>query len=689
MEPAMNALQNATSPYLLAHKDNPVAWRAWNNDVLAEAEAAGKPILLSIGYVACHWCHVMNRESFSNAETAQKINENFIPVIVDRVQRPDLDQMYQAAGNLMGFNGGWPLTIFLTPKGHPFFVGGYLPDVEKLGQPAFARVLDDVIALYRDKREDVETSANGVFQQMQMLLDRNMAGPAEAIQLDIAALRIGQRYDIFLGGQLSYLGNGGMKFPQTIFLDIMWRAYMRSGIQQFLQMVTTTIDAVVLGGLFDHIGGGFFRYTVDERWLTPHFEKMLADNALMVEFLTGIWQFNRNGLCRQRLEETVGWILRDLTMDNGFAAGLEAESEGEEGKYYLWTEAEIDAALSGTFAQRFKSVYGVTRDGNHTGGRNILRRMGHPQPQLTEADEALLVKQRGMLLAARDKRARPARDETLLADWNGLAIAALAQAGAALDRADWVKAAITAFDQVVKALGEGDRLHHSANGGVRGAPGFADDYAHMARAALFLWEVTGEKRFLDAAKGWVATLNHHFWNNEKGGYCTTADDAQTLIVRARVLYDQAVPSANGIMTWVLTRLGQITGDGAYGQRARGQLEAFADEYNRAWASCASYLNSLETFVSGFQVVVVGPRNNPRTQELIKVVWGKVLPNRLLYVVDSGEGLPTGHPAFGKGMVNGAPTAYLCSRADCSAPITSAVTLSQVLTLPPRAPVGSA
>ncbi|MES2255959.1 MAG: thioredoxin domain-containing protein [Pseudomonadota bacterium] len=685
----MNALQNATSPYLLVHKDNPVEWRVWSNEVLAESEASGKPILLSIGYAACHWCHVMNRESFSNAETAKLINDNFIPVIVDRVQRPDIDQMYQAAGNLMGFNGGWPLTIFLNAKGHPFFVAGYLPDTEKLGQPAFTRVLDDVIGLYRDKREEVDTGAQNVFQQMQSLLDRNMRGQAEGIQLDIAALRIGQRYDIFLGGQLSYISNGGMKFPQTIFLDIMWRAHMRSGIQQFLQMVTTTIDAVVLGGLYDHVGGGFFRYTQDERWLVPHFEKMLADNALLVEFLTGIWQFNRNGLCRQRIEETVSWMLRDLTMANGFAAGFEAESEGEEGKYYLWSEPEIDAALSGTFAQRFKAVYGVTRDGNHMAGRNILRRMGHPQPQLTEADEALLVKQRGLLLAARDKRVKPARDETLLADWNGLAISALAQAGAALDRADWVKAAITAFDQAVKALGDGDRLYHSANGGVRGAPGFADDYTHMARAALYLWEVTGEKRFLDSAKAWVATLNDHFWNMEKGGYCTTADDADTLIVRARVLYDQAVPSANGTMAWVLTRLGQVTGEGAYGQRARDQLEAFADEYGRAWASCASYLNSLETFVSGFQVVVVGPRSNPRTQELMKVVWGKVLPNRLLYVVESGEALPTGHPAFGKGMVNGAPTAYLCSRADCSIPITSAVTLSQVLTLPPRAPVGTA
>ncbi len=684
----MTAFDNATSSFLLAHKDNPVQWRLWSSDLFAEAEATGKPILLSIGYAACHWCHVMNRESFSNPDIAKLINDNFIPVILDRVQRPDIDQMYQAASNLMGHQGGWPLNIFLTPQGRPFFVGGYLPDIEKLGQPAFSRVLMDMTDLYRDKRDEVEKNAQNVFGQLSNLLDRDMRGPADGIQLDIAALRMGQRYDIFLGGQLAFLGNGAMKFPQAIFLDILWRAYLRSGIQQFLQMVTTTIDAVVLGGLYDHIGGGFFRYTVDERWLTPHFEKMLADNALLVEFMTNIWQFNRNALCRQRLEETVNWILRDLTIPDGFAAGFEAESEGEEGKFYLWSEPEIDAALSGTFAQRFKTVYGVTRDGNHM-GRNILRRMGHPQPQLSEADEALLIKQRGMLLAAREKRVHPARDETLLADWNGIAISALAQAGAALDRADWVQAAITAFDSVVRALGEGDRLFHSANGGVRGAPGFADDYTHMARAALYLWEVTGEARFLDAAKRWVDTLNNHFWNNEKGGYCTTADDSETLIVRARVLYDQAVPSANGTMTWVLTRLGMITGVGAYGQRARQQLDAFADEYGRAWASCASYVNGLETFVSGLQIVVVGSRNNPRTQELMRAVWGKALPNRLLYVIDSTEALPSGHPAFGKGMINGAPTAYVCQRDTCSAPITSAVTLSQVLTLPPRAPVGSA
>ncbi len=280
----------------------------------------------------------------------------------------------------------------------------------------------------------------------------------------------------------------------------------------------------------------------------PHFEKMLSDNALVIEFLTSVWQFNRNGLSRQRIEESVAWLLRDLKMDGAFAAGLEAESEGEEGKYYLWTEAEVDAALSGTFAQRFKAVYGITRDGNHM-GRNIPRRMGHIQPQLSQADEVLLAKQRGLMLAARDKRMRPARDETLLADGTDWRFRALAQAGAALDHPDWTAAAITAFDTVVKILGDGDRLYHSANGGKRGASGFADDYALMIRAALHLWEVTGEARFLDAAKRWVATLDTHFWNMEKGGYCTTADDAEQLIVRQRVLYDQAIPSANGIMIW--------------------------------------------------------------------------------------------------------------------------------------------
>ena len=674
----MSALDTAPSSFLQLHKDDLVQWRLWSPDVLAEAETTGKPIFLSIGYTGCNLCQTMSRESFCDSATAALLNENYIPVLVDRELRPDIDQLYQSAANLMGHGGGWPLSMFLDGKGRPFLVASYLPKEERQGQPALSRVLTDMIELYRDRPEEAAKSTGTVFQRLANFLDRDMHGQPEAMQLDLTSMRFGQGYDIFLGG----IG-GPLKTPQPFSLEVLWRAYLRSGIPQFQQLVTTTLDAALLGGLYDHIGGGFFRYVADERWLVPHVEKMLADNASMVEFLTSMWQFNRNPLYRARVEETIGWMLRELKMQQGFAAGLAAEYEGEAGKFYFWTEAEIDAALSGTFVQRFKQAYGVTREGNLGDGRNLLRRLGHPQPALTEADDALLAKQRAILLETRDKRIHPVRDELLMADWNGAAISALALAGAAFDRADWLRAAIAAFDEVVAALGEGDRLYHSSYKGARGVTGFADDYAMMARAALHLWEVTSEARFLDAAKRWTAALSDHFWSMEKGGYCTTADDAETLLVRARVLYDQAVPSANAAMLIVLMRLGMITGEGAYGQRYLELLAAFADEFNRAWASCPSYLNSFESIATASQIVIVGPRGNSRTQELIRAVWGKVLPNRLLYVVESGEALPTHHPAFGKGMLNGAPAAYLCQRDICSPPITSAVALSQALTLSPR------
>ncbi len=674
----MSALDTAPSYFLQLHKNDLVQWRLWSPDVLADAEATGKPIFLSIGYAGCHLCQTMSRESFCDPATAALLNENYIPVLVDRELRPDIDQLYQSAANLMGHGGGWPLTMFLNRKGRPFLVGSYLPNEERQGQPALSRVLNEMTELYRDRPEDAAKSTEPVFERLANFLDRDMHGPAEAMQLDLASMRFGQRFDIFLGGQA-----GALKAVQPLSLEVLWRAYLRSGVPQFQQLVNTTLDAALLGGLYDHIGGGFFRYTADERWLVPHVEKMLADNASTIEFLTGMWQFNRNALCRARVEESIGWMLRELKMAQGFAAGLAAEYDGEEGKFYFWTEAELDAALSGTFVQRFKQAYGVTRDGNLGDGRNLPRRLGHPQPMLTEADDALLAKQRAILLEVRDKRKHPTRDELLMADWNGAAISALALAGAAFDRADWLRAAIAAFDEVVAALGDGDRLYHSSYKGTRGAKGFADDYAMMARAALHLWETTSETRYLEAAKRWTATLNDHFWHSERGGYCVTADDAETLIVRARVLFDQAIPSANAAMLIVLMRLGMITGEGAYGQRYLELLAAFADEFNRAWASCPSYLNSFESIATASQIVIVGPRGNPRTQELIRTVWGKVLPNRLLFVVESGEALPTHHPAFGKGMLNGAPTAYLCQRDICSPPITSAVALSQALTLPPR------
>jgi len=366
---------------------------------------------------------------------------------------------------------------------------------------------------------------------------------------------------------------------------------------------------------------------------------------------------------------------------DAFAGGLDADSEGEEGKYYLWSEAEIDAALMGTFSARFKQVYGVTRDGNHM-GRTILRRLGNPAPA-GEADEVLITKQLQMLLAARGKRVAPLRDDKVLADWNGLAIAALANAGMVFERPDWIEAAIAAFDYVVKNLGEGERLSHSFAGGKRGANGFADDYANMARAAVQLAEVTGEPRFVEAAAGWVRTLNDFFWDEAKGGYAFTPSDGEPLIVRIRTVYDNPAPSANGTMMAILTRLAILTGEGAYAARANALVQAMGDEINRSLVSAGAFLNGIEVFGSALQILVIGHKGNARTQELLRTVWGKALPNRLVTQIEPGDPLPAGHAATGQGMQGGQPTAYICQRNLCSTPITSAVTLSQALTLPPQ------
>jgi len=677
-----NQLANESSPYLLLHKDNPVHWYPWGREAFQEAETANKPILLSIGYTACHWCHVMNHESFEDAATAAQMNEHFVNVKVDREERPDIDQLYQAAANAMGHGGGWPLTIFLTPKGVPFWVGTYSPKEERLGMTPFKTVLDQVSKIYKEQPQPIAEGADRLLQQLNTLFGRDMRGPIDNTFLDTAAIRIGQRYDIFFGGT-----TGQMKFPSVTLLEVLWRAFLRSGAPQFMQLVSTTLDNMLLGGLYDHIGGGFSRYCTDERWTVPHFEKMLYDNAMIVDMMTAVWQFNRNELCRARVEETITWMLRDMKVEDAFASSLDADSEGEEGKYYLWTEAEIDAALMGTFVQKFKTAYNVRREGNFE-GKNILLRLnsGAPFPQ-SEADEALLKKQRELLLAARQQRVAPMRDDKVLADWNGLAIAALANAGAVFQKTDWTVAAIKAFDFVVKALGDGDRLHHAWLNGKRGALGFADDYAHMIRAALVLWELVGDKRYLDQAKKWTVTLNEHYWDNMLGGYYTTSDDSDPLIVRARMLFDQPVPSANSTMIAQLARLYQATGEQAYAQRADQLFQAFAGEAARAFVSTGSYFSAIETAVAGLQIVVVGPITNPKTHELTAAVLGRSLPNRLLIVVSPEEGLPEGHPAHGKAMINGQPAAYICQRGTCSAPITNPVALSQALQLPVRVPPG--
>ncbi|HEX3674615.1 MAG TPA: thioredoxin domain-containing protein [Rhizomicrobium sp.] len=672
-----NQLDKETSPYLLLHKDNPVHWRAWGPEALAEARATNKPILLSIGYTACHWCHVMNHESFEDPETAALMNDLFVNVKVDREERPDLDQLYQTAASHMGHTGGWPLTMFLTPGGEPFLAGGYLPKEDRGERPAFKRALQTGAEFYREKPDQVAGMNQQVAQSLGSVWHRDMRSPVglPADSLDQAAIRVGQHFDIFYGGV-----TGMLKFPSFALCELLWRGYLRTANAPLQHLAQVTLDGMSLGGIYDHVGGGLSRYSVDERWLVPHFEKMLCDNAQFIDLFTTVWQGNRNRHFGERVEETIAWLMRDMKVGDAFASSLDAESEGQEGLYYTWTEAEVDAALAGTFTQRFKEAYHVTRQGNFD-GRNILNRLGLPAYPMSDADEALLKKQREMLLSVRNTRIAPMRDDKVLADCNGLAIAALAHAGQAFRRVEWTGAAIKAFDFVVENLGEGDRLVHSWRNGQRGHMGFADDYAHMARAALALLEATGDSRYLKHATAWANVLADLFWDNVNGGFYYTAADDEPLMLRSRTAVDQNLPGANGTMVSVIARLYLITGDAAWRDRSNALVQAFSTELARNYMSIGTFINGLEVITHSLQIVIIGPREHTGTHELIAAVQGRSLPTKTLMVIEPGVHLPQSHPAFGKTMVKGVPTAYICQHMSCGAPLTNPVTLSQKLQLP--------
>lgn len=664
------SLSDATSPYLLSHKDNPIRWRLWGPEALAEAKAQDKPILLSLGYIGCHWCHVLNQEAFSDGEIAALINDNYIPILADRDERPDLDMLYQGAAGLMGHPGGWPLNVFLTPDGAPYWVTGYLSSQDSPEQPSFRRLVSDNVALWKNDRARAETVALQVRQAVENLYNRNMSVPQEEMNLDLSALRIAQRYDIFFGGV-----QGPQKFPNALLLELLWRAYLRTGTPQFSQLIFVTLDALLFGGVYDHIGGGFFRHAMDERWAEPSFEKMLYDQALMVDFCTSVWQMNRNELCRQRITETVNFVLREMKVGDAFASSISSGNQTDDAKYYTWSEAEIDAGLTGTFSARFKQVYGISRDGNVM-GRNLPRRLGNPAPA-SEADEVLLAKQREMLLAMREKRARPFRDDRAMASGNGLMIAALSRAGIVFERPDWVQAAIAAFDSIVKNLGGAENtLSH-----VAGSRGVADDYADMSRAALQLFEVTGDERFLEQAKAWTGVLDSHFWDNRINGYCFYADDAEQLFVRPRMVFDNPAPSVNGTMLFVLTKLAMLTGNTEYMGRASTLANTFGNEANRMLNGAGTYLAGLEYLLNSLVIVVIGHKGHAKTQELMRAYWGKTVPSGMVMQIEPGEPLPPGHPATGRGMQGGHPTAYIVQAGNCSEGITNANDLAWALTLP--------
>jgi hypothetical protein len=655
----INRLAQATSPYLLQHQHNPVDWHEWGPEALTEAKAKNKPILLSVGYAACHWCHVMAHESFEDNDIAAVMNELFVNIKVDREERPDIDQIYMSALHLLGEQGGWPLTMFLTPSAEPVWGGTYFPKKSKYGRPAFTDVLREVSRLFRDEPDKIEINRAALLTR---LIDKARPKGKVTIgarELDSYAKQIDNMFDPKNGG----LG-GAPKFPQPAILEMIWRAGLRSRDARFFETVEHSLERMCEGGIYDHLGGGFSRYSVDERWLVPHFEKMLYDNAQLLEMLALAYARSSNSLFRERATETVGWLKREMTTPEGaFAASLDADSEGEEGKFYVWSKSQIIELIGAEAGEFFARHYDVSDAGNFE-GHNILNRLN--DTGRTVADEERLTALRDILLEARGGRVRPSLDDKVLADWNGLMIASLVNAGTLLDEPSSIEMAGRAFDFIARSMTRGDRLGHSWRAGKLLFPGLASDFATMIRAALALHEATGKRDYLDRALAWQNALDAHYADPDTGGYYLTADDAEGLVLRPHSTADDAVPNHTAVAAQNLVRLALLSGDQKWRAKADRLFDGILSASAGSLFTHVALLNALDLRLRTMEIVVTGADAATFTQAALKLPF----LNRVLLRAASAADLPAGHTAQAKLAATSGSAAFICIGETCSLPVTS-------------------
>ena len=643
----MNRLQNETSPYLRQHADNPVDWWPWNEEALAEAKTKDKPILLSVGYSACHWCHVMAHESFESPEIAEIMNSGFINIKVDREERPDIDTIYMDAVNALTGRGGWPMTVFCFPDGRPFHAGTYWPDKPRGGMPSFPQVLEQVQIVWRDNRADLEEHANQLLPYVGRQASALPGGRPEVNAIEDASRKLLAAHDNEWGGFGS-----APKFPHSMSIDILLRQLQRTNDPEILQAVTTSLDAMASGGIYDHLDGGFSRYSVDDYWLVPHFEKMLYDNALLARAYLHAWQITKEQRWRNVAEETIDYVLRRLIQPGGgFASAEDADSEGVEGLYYVWTVDQINE-ICGANAPAVLDWYGVTEQGNFEGANILYRPVRGDLLRPPEIEQA-----RQELLNVREGRIRPGLDNKVLTEWNGLMLITLAEAAVAFERTDWLDAAEQNAEFLCETLQlEDGRWLRSwqIEGGARQL-GFAADHAAMIEALVKLSEATGKTKWLDAAIKTADVLIEKFSDEENGGFFTTGTDAPALISRPKEIMDNAVPSANSLAALGLLRLGALTGETKYldaAEKTINLLGSIASEHPTAFGYL---LAAIDFSLSGMtEVVVTG--NRP---DLVKAVQSMWRPNLVLAWGEQRQG-----PLWDGRDDN---LAYVCHNFACQAP----------------------
>jgi uncharacterized protein len=669
-----NQLAGEASPYLRQHATDPVHWRAWTDKNLAAAKKLGRPILLSIGYSACHWCHVMQRESFTDPATAKQINAQFFPILIDREQRPDLDAMFQSTAVLLELPTGWPLTVFLTPEGRTFFTGTYYPNGPRQGMPGFTNVLERVAAAYAKDPDGARDNAKFI-QTTMAQVHRPRPGEILSAHRALAAAAFMDEADTLAGG----FGNGA-KFPQWVALSFLWRHYLRTGSAVAGSHVRASIDEMIDGGLFDHVGGGFFRHTVDPLWRVPHFEKMLDVNAGLLRLITEVWRETKSPKLAEAARRTIAFLERDMRLaGGGFAASLDADSidtngEEREGAYYRWHADELTTAL-GTNTKTFTSVYSIAPIEAVPGADE-----GDPERgNLYRTGATTLLVDLETLRRARAKQHAPQRDNKLVADWAGQAIAALAEAGQVFNKPAWTRQSRDAFAAAQRALVDSNgRLRQSAFEKQWGPLATLAGLAAMADGAISLFEATGEQAYLVRAVAWAIDIETHHGDTTAPGFFDSAADAEAVPVRLKSIIDDPNPSGNARAVEIAARLYYHTGEDRWRQMAETTLRAHGRVAGHPQLGIAGLLNAADTLQLALQVVIIGKRGKPDTDALVAGVMARSLPAQVLQVVSPGTVLPESHPARYKEQIDTKATVYVCRGTICSLPATEVAELDATL-----------
>jgi uncharacterized protein len=678
----VNRLASEKSPYLLQHKDNPVDWYPWGEEAFAKAKAEEKPLFLSIGYSTCHWCHVMEHESFEKESVAEVLNRHFVSIKVDREERPDVDDIYMAAVQTMTGTGGWPLSLFLTPDRKPFYGGTYFPPDDRYGRPGFVTLLHAIAKAWTTRRRELESSAADLLAHLEEGA-RALPGtaPVGPETLEAAARSLASQFDARNGGF-----GGAPKFPPAMRLEFLIRHCLRSGEASAREMVETTLAKMAAGGLYDHVGGGFHRYSVDERWIVPHFEKMLYDNALLARvYLLAFRAFGNPDHARVA-RETLDYLLAEMTPESGgFFAAQDADSEGREGVFYVWNPKALEDAVGKGAAPIVAARFGVTEAGNFEDGQTVLS-IAASVPDLAlqfgrseEETAALLEAARGRMYEARSRRVWPGRDEKLLTDWTSLAVSAFALAGRVLSEPRYERAARAAADRILRNCRRDGVLFHREKDGSAGIPGFASDYANSIEALLDLYEATFEPDYFRAAVDLQKDLDSRFFD-PAGGYCLASEDHDGLLFRPREIFDGATPSSNSVSAMNLLRLFSFTGDERYRDRAEALFSLFSTALARAGTALPRLLCALDYRCgAAAEIVLAGEPGRPDFESLRRTVFAHPGLNRVLAHADAAESLASLSPLVqSRKSLDGRALAYVCRNFACLAPSSTPAELSTAL-----------